>query len=169
MDKRAKVSVAALSLSAAGFLSLLAYEGYTDKAVIPTKGDVPTVGFGTTVYPDGRRVQMGDTITPVNALQVAKAHIDKDERAFRASLPGAFLSQTEYDLYLDFAYQYGRSAWARSSMRREILAGNHRGACQALLKYRFVAGYDCSTPGNKRCMGVWTRQVQRYEKCMEVQ
>ena len=39
----------------------------------------------------------------------------------------------------------------------------------ALLAYRFSGGYDCSTPGNKRCAGVWTRQLERYETCMELQ
>ena len=34
-------------------------EDYTDRAVIPTKGDVPTVGFGSTRHEDGSRVQMG--------------------------------------------------------------------------------------------------------------
>ena len=28
-------------------------EGYTPKPVIPVKGDVPTIGHGTTVYPNG--------------------------------------------------------------------------------------------------------------------
>ena len=48
MDKASKIRVAvgALSLSAAALIGLATHEGYTGKAVIPTKGDVPTVGFG---------------------------------------------------------------------------------------------------------------------------
>lgn len=92
-----------------------------------------------------------------------------NEQRFRASLPGAHLTQGEYDVYLDFVYHYGAGAWSKSSMRRELLAGNHLAACDALLRYRYVAGYDCSTPGNRRCMGVWTRQQARHKTCLEAQ
>ena len=168
MDKASKIRVAvgALSLSAAALIGLATHEGYTGKAVIPTKGDVPTVGFGSTRHEDGSRVRMGDRTDPVNALKKAQAHISKEEARFRASLPGASLTQAEYDLYMDFVYQYGSGAWSTSSMRRHLLAGQHRQACDALLRYRFAGGYDCSTPGNKRCMGVWTRQQARHKACI---
>lgn len=169
INRNAKIAVAAMSLSAAAFVGLAVHEGYTDRAVIPTKGDVPTVGFGSTRHEDGSRVRMGDATTPVNALKKALAHIGKEEQIFRDSLPGARLSQAEYDIYMDFVYQYGTGTWLKSSMRRELLAGNHRAACDALLKYRFAAGFDCSTPGNRRCMGVWTRQLERHAACMGAQ
>ena len=51
-----RITVAALSLSAAAFIGLVVHEGYTDRAVIPVTGDVPTIGFGTT-----GGVKMGDT------------------------------------------------------------------------------------------------------------
>ena len=169
MRQNTRMLVAGLSMSAAAFIGLVVHEGYTDRAVIPTKGDVPTVGFGSTRHEDGSRVRMGDATTPVNALKKALAHIGKEEQIFRDSLPGVFLSQVEYDQYVDFSYQYGTGTWLKSSMRRELLAGNHRAACDALLKYRFAAGYDCSTPGNRRCMGVWTRQLERHAACMGAQ
>lgn len=167
--KGIRILVAALSLSAAGLVAIVNDESYTDKAVIPTKGDVPTVGFGSTFHEDGRRVKMGDTTTPPRALVKALAHISKEETIFRASLQGASLSQAEFDIYMDWVYQYGTGAWGKSSMRRQILAGNYLAACDALLAYKFSAGYDCSTPGNKVCAGVWTRQLKRHAQCMEVQ
>ena len=164
-----RVLVAALSLSAAALVGLVVHEGYTERAVIPTRGDVPTLGFGSTVHEDGRRVQLGERTDPVNALKKAHAHITREEQRFRAGLPGVHLTQGEYDVYMDFVYQYGSGAWHKSSMRRELLAGKHRAACDALLRYRFAAGYDCSTPGNRRCMGVWTRQQARHKACLEAQ
>lgn len=161
-----RIAIAALTLSAAGFLGIVVREGYTDTAVIPTKGDVPTLGYGSTVHEDGKAVKMGDRTTPVRALAKAQAHISKDEAQFRASLPGVALTQGEYDLYVDFTYQYGIANWRASSMRRQLLAGEYAKACDALLRYRFAAGYDCSTPGNRRCPGVWTRQLERHQKCM---
>jgi GH24 family phage-related lysozyme (muramidase) len=164
-----RLPVAVLSLSAAAFVGLVVSEGYAPSAVIPTKGDVPTVGFGSTVHADGTKVKMGDQTTPVEALQTASAHLKKDEMAFKASLPGAFLTQAEYDLYLDFVYQYGMSAWLKSSMRRELLAHKPEAACEALLKYKFQAGRDCSLPQNwgpQGCKGVWTRQQARHRECL---
>jgi lysozyme len=168
-----KIAVAGLSLSAAAFIGLVSHEGYTDQAVIPTKNDRPTMGFGSTFHPDGRPVRMGERVDPVRALVIAQAHISKEEKIFRDSLQGAKLSQAEFDIYMDWVYQYGTGAWARSSMRRHVLANEHKEACEALLRYRFAGGYDCSTTingqPNKRCWGVWTRQLERHQKCIAAQ
>lgn len=164
-----RILVAALSLSAAGLVGMAVHESYSNQASIPTQGDRPTVGFGSTFHEDGSPVKMGDTTTPVRALIKAQAHISKEEAVFRDSLPGVELHQAEYDAYVDWVYQFGAGAWLKSGMRRELLAGNYRAACDALLAYRFAGGYDCSTPGNKRCAGVWTRQLERHKKCMELQ
>lgn len=79
------------------------------------------------------------------------------------------LYQEEFDLYLDFVGQYGMGTWRKGSPRRYLIDGNYVGACEALLLYRFAAGYDCSTPGSKRCPGVWTRQLERNAKCKAAQ
>lgn len=163
------MAVAGLSVSLSMFAGLVYKEHYTEKAVIPTRNDRPTVGFGSTFWEDGRPVKMGDTITPVRAVQLATAHITKEEAAFRATIPDVKLHREEYDIYMDWAYQYGTGAWRSSSMRRELQAGNYAAACGALLKYKFSGGFDCSIPGNKVCAGVWTRQKERHAKCMEAQ
>lgn len=169
MNVNPRIVVAALSLSAAAFIGIATSESYTESAIIPTKLDRPTVGLGSTSYEDGSRVKLGDTIKPVRAIVLAGNHIAKEEAVFRASLPGVKLHQQEYDTYLDWTYQYGSGAWAKSTMRRELLAGNYRAACDALLMYRFSGGFDCSTPGNKRCAGVWTRQLKRHAACVAAQ
>lgn len=168
-----RLLVGLLTLSAAGFASWQVHEGFTEQAVIPTKGDVPTIGHGSTRYEDGRRVALGDTITRPRAEELARNLLREDERLFAAGLPNVALHQAEYDLYIDFVGQYGIGNWNGSSMRRHLLAGEHRRACDALLKWRFAAGYDCSTrvngQPNKRCWGVWTRQQARHAKCLAVQ
>lgn len=166
---RQRIAVALLSLSAAGFATWQASEGYTPVAVIPTKGDVPTIGHGSTRYEDGSPVRMGDTITPARAEVLARNLNSQAEKQFAASLPGVKLHQVEFDVYMDFVGQYGIGTWRAGSPRRDLLAGNYAQACNDLLKYRFAAGFDCSTPGNKRCAGVWTRQLERHAKCMDAQ
>lgn len=166
---RQRIAVALLVTSLAGVATWKQNEGYTDHAVIPTKGDVPTIGHGSTRYEDGTPVRIGDTITPQRADVLARNLISQDEKLFAASLPGVKLHQDEFDLYMDFIGQYGIGTWRKGSPRKSLMAGNYVQACHDLLKYRFAAGFDCSTPGNKRCPGVWTRQLQRHAKCMEAQ
>ncbi|AAQ55011.2 phage SAR endolysin [Burkholderia phage Bcep22] len=174
MGNRARTLIGALAVSAAAFGTWVASEGFAPKAEIPTKGDVPTIGHGSTRYEDGTPVKMGDTITRQRADELARNLMAKDERDLRASLPAdTRLYQAEYDVYLDFVGQYGIGNWRKSSMRRHVIAGEYAAACKALLNYRFAAGYDCSTlvngKPNKRCWGVWVRQKQRYDTCMGAQ
>ena len=164
-----RVGIAGLALSASALVALITHESYTDRAIIPTKNDRPTVGFGSTFWETGAPVKQGDTITPVRAVALAQKHISKEEESFRSSLPNVRITQAEYDVYMDWIYQYGSGAWSTSSMRRDLLAGDNASACTALLKYHFSGGFDCSIPGNKICAGVWTRQLERHAKCVRAQ
>ena len=170
---KVRVLVAALTLSAAGLIAIVTQESYTDSAVIPTKGDRPTYGFGSTQKEDGSPVRIGDRTDPVRALHTVQAHLSREEQQFRDSLPGVKLTQGEYDLYLDCVYQYGIANWRGSSMHRNLLAGRYTQACDALLAWRGAGGYDCSTridgKPNKRCWGVWERQLERHDKCLAEQ
>ena len=87
----ARIIVASLTLSASALIGLAVSEGYTDRAVIPTKNDRPTRGFGSTFNADGTPVKMGDKTDPVRALITLQAHVSKEEAAFRKSLAGASL------------------------------------------------------------------------------
>jgi len=182
---RNRVAVVALSLSLAGFGAWIKSEG--DSPVvqqngvdllaphIPTQGDVPTIGHGSTRYEDGTRVTLADPpITRQRAEQLARALHSEEERRFKASLPGVKLYQEEYDLYKDFTGQYGIGNWRKpKSPRTWLLKGDYVGACKALLNWRYAAGYDCSSTingkPNRRCWGVWDRQLKRYQQCMSVQ
>ncbi len=167
MADRTRIGIASLALSAAALVALWDREGWTDTAVIPVKGDVPTVGPGLTKRPDGSPVQMGDRITPLEGAHRSLAHVQKDEAGVKACVT-APLSQVEYDTMVDFAYQYGVSTLCKSSIVREANAGRYAQSCDAYTLYRFVAGRDCSAPGSG-CRGVWLRSQARRDKCMGVQ
>lgn len=170
---RARVAVVLLTVSVGGFGAWQASEGFNPRPHIPTKGDVPTIGHGSTRYENGLSVKLTDApISRQRAEQLARNLMAADEAQFRASLPGVSLYPEEYDLYMDFVGQYGIGRWRDSTMRRELLVGNYRAACDALLLYRRQGGRDCSRPENwgpQGCKGVWTRQLQRHQKCMAVQ
>jgi lysozyme len=174
MSNKARISIAALALSAATFVGILTREGYTDQAVIPTKGDVPTVGFGTT-----GGVKMGDRTTPVKAVQRAMADVSKYEGAVKQCIHVP-LSQNEYDAYVDLSYNIGPTNFCYSrdksgkiigpsTLAKRVNAEDYAGGCEAILLYKYAAGYDCSTPGNKRCYGLWVDRQRTHKLCMGVQ
>ena len=167
MSNKTKLIVTSLAASAAFFVSLIHYEGYSPTPYKDT-GGVATIGIGSTQYENGTQVKMTDKpIDQKRAIQISQVHIAKDEITFRKSLRGVKLSQVEYNLYLDFVYNFGQNNWNQSSMLKNLKAGHYVQACKALLKWKYVAKRDCSIRSNN-CYGVWTRQVDRYEKCMGV-
>ncbi|HEM6663259.1 lysozyme [Acinetobacter baumannii] len=169
MSNKTKYIAAVLAASAAFFVGVKNDEGFTSKPVIPVKGDRPTQGHGSTFKPNGSPVKMTDPpITRATADKWLRNDVAKREVAFKDSLKGVKLSQTEYDLYLDFTYQYGIGAWSSSSMLKNLKVGKYKAACDSLLKYKYVAKRDCSIRSNG-CYGVWTRQVERHAKCIGAQ
>lgn len=167
-SNRSRIAIAALSLSAAAFVGRAVHEGYSDVAIIPTINDRPTVGFGSTFREDGTPVQLGDRTTPVQALQRTLAYTVKADAKLKTCVKVP-LYQVEFDLLSDHGYQYGVGATCNSVMVRRVNAGDYAGSCRGYLEYKFAAGYDCSTPGNTRCRGVWERSKWRYDQCMSVQ
>ena len=165
---KTKISVALLAASAAFFTYLENKEGYS---ATPYKdsGGVVTQGIGSTVKPNGQAIKMTDpAIARKTAQEWVKTHVAKDEIPFRKSLQGVKLSQVEYDVYLDFTYNFGQANWNQSSMLHNLKAGKYKQACDSLLKWKYVAKKDCSVRLNN-CYGVWTRQVERHSKCMGAQ
>jgi len=163
-----RYAIGGLSLSAAAFVALLATEYYTSNAVIPTKNDRPTVGFGSTFRDDGSPVKLGDTITPTQAVIRSYNHILKSESALKRCVTTP-VNQVEFDLLTDFTYQYGVSATCKSSIVKNINNHKYREACEAYTLYKFSGGYDCSIPNNKVCAGVWKRNLERRDKCIAAQ
>lgn len=166
--KSPRIVFASMLLSSVGLVALVLEEHYTGSAVIPTKNDRPTVGFGSTFREDGSPVQMGDTITPPKALARALAHIQKDKSGLDKCITGA-TNQVESDLLIKFSYQYGVRATCNSSMVRNVNAGRYVEACNAYTLYKYSGGFDCSIPGNKICAGVWSRNLKRKAQCLAAQ
>lgn len=158
-----RLAVQALSLSAAAFVALALHEGYTDRAVIPVKDDVPTIGFGTT-----EGVKIGDRTTPPEALARALRDVQKFEGALKQCVKVP-LHQAEYDLYIDLQYNIGAAGFCGSTIVKRLNAGDYRGACDAILMWRYQKGFDCSTPGNTRCYGLWKRRLDSHQKCLAAQ
>lgn len=160
---RVRVALAALTLSAAGLVGIAVQEGYTDRAVRPLPDDVPTVGFGSTRRPDGSPVQMGDSTSPVQALERKL----RDVRVFEGRLRGCInapLTQGEYDSVVSLAYNVGADAVCRSTMVRLFNAQDYAGACAQFDRWTYFRGRDCRDPAN-RCRGLAERRAAERAMC----
>ena len=156
--------VAALSLSAAGFVGILEREDYREKAYAdPTYGwSVPTVGFGST---DG--VKQGDSLKVVPAIQRALSDASKFEGALKKCVKVP-LNQVEYDLYVNLSYNIGSGAFCSSTLVKRLNNKDYQGACNAILMWNQSNGQDCSAPGNRSCSGLWKDRLKSHSACMEV-
>lgn len=146
-----RVRVAALTLSASALIGIAVHEGYRDTAYIPVKGDVPTIGFGTT-----EGVKQGDRITVERALVRLLADASKFEQAVKRCAPVPMF-QYEYSAYVSLAYNIGSGAFCRSTLVKKLNAGDYDGACKEILRW--------NRAGGKEVRGLTIRRQQEYVLC----
>jgi lysozyme len=149
---RLRVAVAALTLSAAAFVGLAVHEGYSDTAIIPVPGDVPTLGFGTT-----EGVKMGDKTTPTKALARALSDVQKYEGALKTCVKVP-LHQHEYDAYLSLAYNIGPTAFCTSTLVRLLNDGRYSEACDQILRWNRFKG--------EPLRGLTIRRQKEHRQCL---
>lgn len=149
---KVRAAIVGLALSASAFVGLLTAEGYRGEAYIPIKGDVPTIGFGTT-----EGVKLGDKITPVQALGRAVADVEKFEGALKRCVKVP-LYQHEYDAYISFSYNVGSGAFCSSTLVKKLNASDYDGACKELLRW--------DKAGGRRVEGLAKRRQKEYAQCI---
>lgn len=156
-----RFGLGALALSAAGLVGIVVQEGYSDAAIIPVKGDVPTIGFGSTTG-----VKLGDKTTPPRALARALADVQAYEGALKRCVTVP-LYQHEYDAYVSLAYNIGPTAFCSSMLVKKLSAPDYPGACAEILRWKNFQGHDCSKAEYKSlCGGLWTRRQAEFKQCM---
>lgn len=70
--------------------------------------EVATIGYGTTVYPDGRKVKQGDQITVVEADQLLEIEVNRVAEKLRTIIPyWNAMSFNKQNALISFAYNLG--------------------------------------------------------------
>ena len=148
-----RTTVAALSLSAAGLIGILSWEGYRDEAYIPVPGDVPTIGFGRT-----EGVKMGDKTTRERELRLTQKHITGNEHVLRkcAKVP---MSQGEWDAHVSIGYNVGPTKWCKSTAVKKLNQGDYVGFCKEFLRWD-------KGPGGKPLKGLQNRRQDESKRCL---
>ena len=134
-----RTTIAALVVSAAGFVGYISSEGWAPEAMIPVPGDRPTKGFGSTFNEDGSPVKLGETITPVRAARLALSQVAEGEARLRKCFgPTVKLYQHEWDAYNRLGGNIGAGAVCNSSIPAKLQAEQYEEACRTI--GQFVCG-----------------------------
>ena len=118
-----RIVVASLALSGAGLIGIAVHEDWRDTAYLPTKDDVPTIGFGST-----RDVRLGDKITVTRGLIRLKEDASEAEKAVRRCAPVP-MHQHEFDAWVSFTFNVGSGAFCSSTAAKLLNQGKYAEAC----------------------------------------
>lgn len=122
-------------------------------------GHVQTVCFGETNVPMQR-------YTLAECKQILADSLAGYATSVRSMTPG-FDSRTDGQkaAAIDLSYNAGLANYGRSALRRRYAEADFPGACDEFLKWRFVAGKDCSASSN-HCIGIYRRRVAERAACL---
>ena len=147
------------TVSNSGIDLICSFEGLRLNAYDDGVG-VWTIGFGTTIYPNGIKVKKGDTCTEAQA----KAYMAHDLKKFESAVNSAVtvsINQNQFDALVSLAYNIGTSGFKNSTLVKKLNAGDIRGA---------AAQFDVwNKGGGKRMQGLVNRRaVERklFEKAL---
>lgn len=141
-----------LILTASVLVSIAVEEGFVGNAYTPVKGDVPTIGFGTT-----EGVKVGDKITPERALVRLLNDADKFTQAVKKCAPVP-MYQHEFDAYVSLTYNIGSGAFCNSTLVKKLKAYDYEGACKEILRWDKFKGQPLK--------GLTLRRQREYQLCM---
>ncbi|OTG85516.1 lysozyme [Acinetobacter sp. ANC 4558] len=113
-----------------------------------------TIGFGTTIYPNGQKVKKGDTCTEAQAKQFMQNDLKKFEHAVNEAVTVS-LNQNQFDALVSLTYNIGSGAFEKSTLLKKLNTGDYQGAAN-----QFDAWVNA---GGKRLQGLVNRRVKEKE------
>jgi lysozyme len=122
------------------------FEGFRSKSYLCPAG-VETIGYGSTRYPDGRKVKLDDPpITRTEAEDILRWQLEREflPGVLRAC-PSLISHPQALNAVVDFAYNLGVGRLQTSTLRRRINQGDWQGAKEQLM--RWVRGGGRVLPG----------------------
>ena len=109
------------------------FEGFRSKAYLcPAK--VWTIGYGSTFYPNGRRVKSGDVIDHTQGEELLKATVKTFEEGVDRAVKVP-LTNNQFLALVSFAFNVGLGAFRGSTLLRVLNRGNYQEAANQLLRW----------------------------------
>lgn len=101
--------------------------------------NIPTIGWGTIRYPDGKSVRLGDVRTEAQCTEYLLHEVSGKATAIE-KLVKVPLTQSMFDALTSFAYNIGVGAFSESTLLRILNSGNYEAAGQQLLVWNKGGG-----------------------------
>jgi lysozyme len=123
-----------ISVSSAGLEFIKNQEAFRSNAYLDV-ARIPTIGYGTTRYADGRGVRLGETISEAEAEVELKSECDRIANQIESSLNGSsvVLNQNEVDALTSFCFNVGTGAFKGSTLLKLLLRNDIPGAADQFL------------------------------------
>ena len=100
-----------------------------------------TIGFGSTYYPDGKKVTLQDKeITEEKAFEILEYIANKDLGSNINKVVKVPLNQNQFDALVSFAYNIGNGNFNSSTLLRWLNQGNYKEASIQLLRWNKSKG-----------------------------
>ena len=111
------------------------FESFKSKPYLCPSG-IPTNGFGSTYYPDGKKVTLQDKeITEEKAFEILEFIANKDFGSNINKVVKVQLNQNQFDALVSFAYNVGNANFNSSTLLRWLNQGNYKEASMQLLRW----------------------------------
>ncbi len=108
-----------MKISPFGIDLIKSFEGCRLVAYRDSAG-IPTIGWGTVIYQDGRRVKMGEKINQIQADKLLLWQIGLKEVGVNTLLGPYRIAQHRFDVLVDFVYNLGIGALGGSTLLKVI-------------------------------------------------
>jgi lysozyme len=122
------------------------FEGFRAKPYLCPAG-IPTIGYGSTYYADGRKVTLQDE--PIEEPEAEKLLMHELETTYLPGVlrncPGLAADERKLNAIVDFAYNLGVGRLQTSTLKRKINAQDWEGAQEQLMLW--VRGGGKVLPG----------------------
>lgn len=110
-----------MTIGTNGLNLIKSFEGFEPRPYIDAVG-VPTIGYGTTIYPSGRKVKIGDKpITEETAILYLMHDCEKFEKEVRNALKNP-VNQNQFDALVSLTYNIGATAFKGSTVLKRVNA-----------------------------------------------
>ncbi len=130
-----------MKISKAGLELIAEFEGFRSKPYRCPAG-VPTIGYGTTIYPNGTHVKMSDkAISKEEALSILKYQVDKSYGAtVNRYVQNTNITQNQFDAMASFTYNLGSGNLKLSTLLKRVNQGKMEKASKEFLKWDKAGG-----------------------------
>lgn len=115
-----------------------------------------TIGYGSTMRPDGTKFKLGDTITQQQAEEYLEWEVNNKANTLNILVQGIGLRQNEFDALVSFLYNVGIGNFKSSTLYKKIKANPN----DITIKDEFLRW---NKSGGKVMAGLTTRRLKEAE------